>query len=98
MDRYQNADEPVAKRPNSTGGEQQVEIMPLRAGVTHWRCWSDGRVSKTSRTRRTLKRDFLEIGFRTRFGLDRAAIWPSYHYDALAGAARVGDFCSRASR
>src|SRR6266481_1850941 len=38
--------------------------------------------------RRALKRDLLEIGFRMCFGLDRAAIWPSYHYDALTGAAR----------
>src|SRR5438034_717793 len=37
IDRYQNANESVAKRPNSTGSEHEADIAPLTAGVTHRR-------------------------------------------------------------
>ena len=45
--RYQDANKPIPKRPNSTGGEQETEIAALRAGVTHRRFWSDLRISGT---------------------------------------------------
>src|SRR5438128_3853629 len=66
IDRYQNANESVAKRPNSTGSEHEADIAPLTAGVTHRparKQWTY--LKKLHGIRRGLKRDLPEIVLRS---------------------------------
>jgi len=74
IDRYQNANESVAKRPNSTGSEHEADIAPLTAGVTHRRREAMDVSQKTSRHTQSAQTGFSRDRFSERLVLDGAAI------------------------